>query len=107
MIPLESLSDAEANTYAAAQTPLDNIRRIVEATPNNAEEALEQLQIVRRDAYEDLNQVQHEYRARRIPSWFVDGFRGSDARGCILGSFSVGRFYDASWACFHTYQRTN
>ena len=66
MIPLESLSDAEAKTYAAAQTLLDNIRRLVEATPNNVEEALEQLRIVRQDAYEDLNQVQHEYLIVRL-----------------------------------------
>lgn len=72
MIPLESLSDAEAKTYAAAQTLLDNIRRLVEATPNNVEEALEQLRIVRQDAYEDLNQVQHEYLIVRGARWLIE-----------------------------------
>ena len=72
MIPLESLSDAEANSYAAAQTLLDNIRRIVAVTPNDVEEALEQLQIIRRDAYEDLNQVQHEYLILRGARWLIE-----------------------------------
>jgi hypothetical protein len=71
---LQRLSDIEAGYYKAhsdAQHLLANIHMLTAAPPASIDQSIELLSRIRREADEDLNQIQHECMIIHAAEWLV------------------------------------
>ncbi len=72
MKTLGDLSAAQNSVLEHARTLLETIRRCAANEPETVAEAIGMLAEIRVEAYEDLNQLQHEYLILCSATWLVD-----------------------------------
>lgn len=71
MHPLGNIDEAKSKVLADAQHCMERIRRIAEIPFHTSGEAVQILQRVRSETYEDLNQIQHEHLIVCAAEWFL------------------------------------
>lgn len=72
MTPLDDLNSAQASVLKDATVLLSTIREYAADTPKTVAEAIDTLRGIRAEAYEDLNQLPHEYLILRAAEWLVE-----------------------------------
>ena len=72
MQPLWCFDTAESKVEKDAGALLHKIHEITERKPENAEDAIAMLQKLRSTAYENINQIPHEYLIIRCARWLID-----------------------------------
>ena len=72
MQPLCCFDTAESKVEKDAGDLLRKIHKITEQKPGNAQDAIAMLQKLRSTAYENINQIQHEYLIIRCARWLID-----------------------------------
>jgi hypothetical protein len=72
MQALGALQVASKDVFDRALTLLDTLSNHFERKPNNVSEAIKILNNIRKEAYEDLNQIQHEYLIIQSAKWLKD-----------------------------------
>jgi len=71
MTPLISLDAAEKNVFAEARKLLAAVREHAANDPRTIPEAIAALSALRKEIYEDLNQIQHEYLILKGARWLL------------------------------------
>lgn len=74
-MPMRNLGareEARAKVLADARCCMDRIRAIAACTFDDPDQAMDVLQRLRAESYEDLNQIQHEYLILCAVEWLVD-----------------------------------
>lgn len=72
MTPLSSLDDAEKEVLAEARKLLEAVRQHAANDPQTVPEVVAALSALRKEIYEDLNQIQHEYYIIRGARWLLN-----------------------------------
>lgn len=72
MQPLCCFDTAESKVEKDAGDLLRKIHKITEQKPENAEDAIAMLRKLRSTAYENINQIQHEYLIIRCARWLIN-----------------------------------
>ena len=72
MQPLCCFDTAESKVEKGAGDLLHKIHEITERKPENAKDAIAMLRELRSTAYENINQIQHEYLIIRCARWLID-----------------------------------
>lgn len=68
---LGTLEAANAKVLADAQRCIDRIRRLCVASVTTADDGVRVLRLLREEAYEDLNQIQHEHLIVHAAQWLI------------------------------------
>jgi hypothetical protein len=68
---LDTFQDAHAKVLVNAQRCMEKIRQLSARTFDTAEGGVRILQALRRETYEDLNQIQHEHTIVRAAQWLI------------------------------------
>ena len=77
---LGKIDEAEKKVLGDGKSLIRQLRSLVEADPESLVDAIEALAEVREVAYEDLNQIQHEYLILQGAKWLIqEGHSPSDS----------------------------
>lgn len=69
---LGTMEEAREKVLADARCCMERIRAIAACTFDDADQAIDVLQRLRAESYEDLNQIQHEYLILSAVEWLFD-----------------------------------